>query len=110
MKFVPSTKRTSTKLNLYMKNFKSTFTKEDCEKWIEEKFAPKGEVTCKGVYIYKKNEEEKFFAFVSFKEEEAAKNIVEELKDFKFEGQTEEEKFYICFAQSKRERKAQLMK
>ena len=55
MKFIPSTKRGSKKTNLYMKNLKSDFSKEDCEKWIDETFNPKGEITCKGVYVYKKN-------------------------------------------------------
>ncbi len=80
MKFVPSNKRISAKTNLYMKNFNLEFTKEDCENWIKEKFENKGEITSQGVYSYKKGDDkERYFAFVSFKEEESAKKVLEEL-------------------------------
>jgi len=112
--FVPSKQRQLEQKNLYIKNFPTSWNKERVEKFVEE-LKTRGTVTCAGVYENKPDAATvRYYAFLAYDDEEAAKKVIEEFGNKKLEGhgegEEEEERLLVTIALPKRIRKEQLKK
>jgi len=107
-KFVPRSKRPTAnqQSNLYIKQFPDKMTKEEIEKFIDDKFSKFGKIASKGVHVDPKIN--KIYSFVAFEDAEAAKEALKALNDFEFPGSSD--KLYVDFAQTKFQRKQLLEK
>jgi polyadenylate-binding protein len=86
---------------LYLRGFPAEFTEENINKFIEESFKLYGIIVSKG--IFRSNEHNSFYCFVSFENPEDAKKAQEELNGHNFENS--EAILYVNIAQSKAARR-----
>jgi RNA recognition motif-containing protein len=68
---------------LYLRGFPADYTEEKINQFIEESFKLYGNIVSKG--IFRSNEHDSFYCFVSFENPEDAKRAQEELNGHKFE-------------------------
>jgi polyadenylate-binding protein len=95
--FVPRAKRPgSTKNNLYLKGFPSSYSEETIKQFIEKSFGEFGATESVGVVHDKKVG--KYYGFVAFKNSEEARNAVTNLNNHEFETG---DKLYVDYAQQK---------
>lgn len=112
--FVASKNRAVNKTNVYIKNFPLKWNQERVEQEMQKQFGALGAINCMAVKEHKTfTGESRFYAFVAFEAEEAAKNAIDQFNgkfldpENKAEG---EEPVYAVFVQPKRIRESQLAK
>lgn len=112
--FVAAKNRPALKTNLYIKNFPQHWEQADVEKHLREAFGGLGAIACSAVKEHRTLQgERRFYAFVAYETEEAAKQAIEQFHEKflapekKAEG---EEPLYVVYVQPKRVRQAQLAK
>jgi polyadenylate-binding protein len=112
--FVSSKNRAVNKSNIYIRNFPLQWDQARVEKELKDTFGKFGAITCSGVKEHKTMlGERRFYAFVAYETEEAAKKAIAEMHEKfidpenKQEGQ---EPLYVVFVQPKLIRQAQLSK
>lgn len=118
-KFIPSSMRERPGVsNLYLKEFPSSWKKEEIEAFIEEKFESYGKILSKAVLMDARLS--KFFAFVCYESPEVAKKAQEEMNDFEIKttventeegGEPKEDvtKLYVNIAEPKSRRRKKLI-
>jgi len=102
--FVPKDRRAVhiEKKNIYVKNLPQDKTEEELDKLIESFFSKSGEIETK--MIKKHKIENKFSAFVCYKEEKSAQNAFDDLKNNSQTLPGSDEPLYVNWHQSKAER------
>ena len=103
--FLPRNKRQkhTAKYNLYIKRFPDDWKKQKIEEYIQSEFSKYGKISSHAV-LEDKNIS-KYFAFVAFDEQEAAREAIVELNDFEV---SKDKKLYVGYAQDKAARKKNL--
>lgn len=120
-KFVPQKNRPVKKSNIYIKQFSTSYTKEELEAKVKEYFSKFGEISSMGLYSHPNPETKvaSFYAFVAFKEETEAEKAIAEANGKNFEKLLKGEPaevaegetgLFVGLAMNKRQRKAQMKK
>lgn len=106
--FVNQKNRTlSAKTNIYIKNFPADWTKEDIQKFIDDKFSSYGEIVSKNIFEYNKQEKKYFYACIAYKEAEMAKKAIEDNNNKHLtEEHKSQEPLYVVYALPKQFRNA----
>lgn len=80
-------------------------TREEVEKFIDEKFVNLGEVDSKAVYEKKLGDVTRFYAFLAYKDSDVAQKAIDDLNDYKFENFEGADNLYVGFAMPKKMRR-----
>jgi len=106
--FVPKDKRAGTaeRKNIYVKHLPRNKSEEELNKLIEDIFSPYGSIETK--LVKKHPKDNKYSAFICFKEEEAAHNAVETLNSNPNSLEGAEAPLYVAWHQGRAERGREL--
>lgn len=115
LKFVSAKNREIKKNNVYFKNFPKSWNKEKVEEQTKKMFAEFGEITSFGIFGKEFVENDvkimSYYGFSAFSNDEDCKKAIDALNGKALEGAQEDEgPFYVCFAETKNQRKERIRK